>query len=248
MLKFGNKAPKRSEQPRPVQTTSHSPTKSLLGTSSTLSSGTQPPKKTAQRYSINSCIHSSAVASTFSRPAHTLQLAQELDHLDQLLAQAETPNGRAALAPSASIDSDSFVGDSVITISKKNTASKSAVVESDIRSALSSATVTEQVAAGIQNLSLLKHEDDVHTSSSRAKGLLTKTGQHTPTDTTAWKEAKEKDRDSLSSEDLSSSSEQADKKGSESGEDYSDDEDEGEDGYKVGGYHRVHIGDVYNQR
>jgi len=37
-------------------------------------------------------------------------------------------------------------------------------------------------------------------------------------------------------------------KGNESAEDYSDDEDEGEDGYKVGGYHRVKVGEVYNQR
>ena len=36
--------------------------------------------------------------------------------------------------------------------------------------------------------------------------------------------------------------------GSESAEDYSDDEDEGEDGYKPGGYHRVTIGETYNQR
>jgi len=36
--------------------------------------------------------------------------------------------------------------------------------------------------------------------------------------------------------------------GSDSGEDYTDDEDEGEDGYKKGGYHRVKIGEVYNQR
>ena len=37
-------------------------------------------------------------------------------------------------------------------------------------------------------------------------------------------------------------------KGNESTEDYSDDEDEGEDGYKAGGYHRVKVGEVYNQR
>jgi hypothetical protein len=36
--------------------------------------------------------------------------------------------------------------------------------------------------------------------------------------------------------------------GSDSGEDYTDDEDEGEDGYKPGGYHRVKAGEVYNQR
>ncbi len=36
--------------------------------------------------------------------------------------------------------------------------------------------------------------------------------------------------------------------GSESGEDYTDDEDEGEDGYRPGGYHPVKIGEVYNQR
>lgn len=36
--------------------------------------------------------------------------------------------------------------------------------------------------------------------------------------------------------------------GSDSAEDYTDDEDEGEDGYKVGGYHRVKVGEIYNQR
>jgi len=35
---------------------------------------------------------------------------------------------------------------------------------------------------------------------------------------------------------------------SDSAEDYTDDEDEGEDGYKPGGYHRVKLGEVYNQR
>eukprot|EP00980_Cylindrotheca_fusiformis_P007851 scaffold1669_cov129-Cylindrotheca_fusiformis.AAC.62 len=48
------------------------------------------------------------------------------------------------------------------------------------------------------------------------------------------------------------SDEEDDKKksghGSDSGEDYTDDEDEGEDGYKPGGYHRVKVGEVYNQR
>jgi len=38
------------------------------------------------------------------------------------------------------------------------------------------------------------------------------------------------------------------KHGSDSGEDYTDDEDEGEVGYKPGGYHRVKIGEVYHQR
>ena len=36
-------------------------------------------------------------------------------------------------------------------------------------------------------------------------------------------------------------------KSSESGEDYTDDEDEGESGYKAGGYHPVKVGDVFNQ-
>jgi hypothetical protein len=36
--------------------------------------------------------------------------------------------------------------------------------------------------------------------------------------------------------------------GSDSGEDYTDDEDEGEDGYRPGGYHPVKVGEVYNQR
>ena len=43
--------------------------------------------------------------------------------------------------------------------------------------------------------------------------------------------------------------EHEDDNGSEgSAEDYSDDEDEGEDGYKPGGYHAVKISEVYNQR
>lgn len=36
--------------------------------------------------------------------------------------------------------------------------------------------------------------------------------------------------------------------GSDSAEDYTDDEDEGDDGYKPGGYHPVKVGEVYNQR
>jgi hypothetical protein len=36
-------------------------------------------------------------------------------------------------------------------------------------------------------------------------------------------------------------------KSSESGEDYTDDEDEGESGYKPGGYHPVNVGDIFNQ-
>eukprot|EP00546_Thalassionema_frauenfeldii_P000037 CAMPEP_0178933626 /NCGR_PEP_ID=MMETSP0786-20121207/23377_1 /TAXON_ID=186022 /ORGANISM="Thalassionema frauenfeldii, Strain CCMP 1798" /LENGTH=232 /DNA_ID=CAMNT_0020611249 /DNA_START=132 /DNA_END=827 /DNA_ORIENTATION=+ len=35
---------------------------------------------------------------------------------------------------------------------------------------------------------------------------------------------------------------------SDSGSDYTDDEDEGEAGYKPGGYHPVRVGEVYNQR
>lgn len=41
---------------------------------------------------------------------------------------------------------------------------------------------------------------------------------------------------------------QNDDRGSDSAEDYSDDEDEGQDGYKPGGYHPVKVGEVYNQR
>ena len=37
-------------------------------------------------------------------------------------------------------------------------------------------------------------------------------------------------------------------KNSDSAEDYTDDEDEGEEGYKPGGYHPVKVGEVYNQR
>lgn len=37
-----------------------------------------------------------------------------------------------------------------------------------------------------------------------------------------------------------------DDKSSESGEDYTDDEDEGESGYKAGGYHPVKVGDAFN--
>lgn len=61
------------------------------------------------------------------------------------------------------------------------------------------------------------------------------------------------DDDSLHTEDDSLSHEDDDddddkKSDQSSGEDYSDDEDEGEEGYRPGGYHRVSIGEVYNQR
>jgi hypothetical protein len=49
-------------------------------------------------------------------------------------------------------------------------------------------------------------------------------------------------------EDDDSHDDDDEKQGSDSGEDYTDDEDEGEDGYKPGGYHRVKVGEVYNQR
>jgi len=45
-----------------------------------------------------------------------------------------------------------------------------------------------------------------------------------------------------------SASDGGDDDGSGSNEDYSNDEDEGEDGYKAGGYHPVKIAEVYNQR
>jgi hypothetical protein len=49
---------------------------------------------------------------------------------------------------------------------------------------------------------------------------------------------------------ISDGSEGGKKKGSSghSSEDYTDDEDEGEDGYKPGGYHPVKLGEVYNER
>ena len=57
------------------------------------------------------------------------------------------------------------------------------------------------------------------------------------------------DNDSNESrDDQTNSSGSGDDIGSESAEDYSDDEDEGEDDYKPGGYHRVTIGETYNQR
>eukprot|EP00526_Cylindrotheca_closterium_P002460 CAMPEP_0113651034 /NCGR_PEP_ID=MMETSP0017_2-20120614/27189_1 /TAXON_ID=2856 /ORGANISM="Cylindrotheca closterium" /LENGTH=939 /DNA_ID=CAMNT_0000563651 /DNA_START=238 /DNA_END=3057 /DNA_ORIENTATION=+ /assembly_acc=CAM_ASM_000147 len=60
------------------------------------------------------------------------------------------------------------------------------------------------------------------------------------------------DNNSDSEDDTDSDEEETTKKksghGSDSGEDYTDDEDEGEDGYKPGGYHRVKVGEVYNQR
>lgn len=46
----------------------------------------------------------------------------------------------------------------------------------------------------------------------------------------------------------SSREEEEEKSNSDSAEDYTDDEDEGEDGYKPGGYHPVKPGEIYNQR
>lgn len=48
--------------------------------------------------------------------------------------------------------------------------------------------------------------------------------------------------------DNDSKTSQNDDRGSDSAEDYSDDDDEGQDGYKPGGYHPVKVGEVYNQR
>jgi hypothetical protein len=60
------------------------------------------------------------------------------------------------------------------------------------------------------------------------------------------------DSDHEDREDETDSEEEDDKgksgNGSDSGEDYTDDEDEGEDGYRPGGYHPVKVGEVYNQR
>jgi hypothetical protein len=54
-----------------------------------------------------------------------------------------------------------------------------------------------------------------------------------------------KDADGATSDDKDDAE---DEKGSDSAEDYTDDEDEGQDGYKAGGYHPVKVGEVYNQR
>jgi hypothetical protein len=211
--------------------------------SSSNSGGTQPPSRNAQRYTLNSCIQSNAVAPTYSRPANPLKLTHELDQLDQLLAQAEAVNSSTAASASTSStvnDVDFFVGDSRIPSTKnKNTVSK----------APGSAATAEHVTAGMQHLSLKHKEEEVVHTSSRAKVQSAKTAVHPHTSMDASnKNAKENNSASSSSDEHSSSDEQEDKKGSESGEDYSDDEDEGEEGYKAGGYHRVRIGDVYNQR
>jgi hypothetical protein len=67
-------------------------------------------------------------------------------------------------------------------------------------------------------------------------------------------DAESEDEDEEDAEDTESDDDDEDKPnskgggGSDSGEDYTDDEDEGEDGYRPGGYHPVKIGEVYNQR
>ena len=57
----------------------------------------------------------------------------------------------------------------------------------------------------------------------------------------------ESDHDTETEED-DAPKDKKDGNGSDSGEDYTDDEDEGADGYKQGGYHPVKVGEVYNQR
>lgn len=64
-------------------------------------------------------------------------------------------------------------------------------------------------------------------------------------------ESEEEEEDAADTESDDDDDEKANSKdggGSDSGEDYTDDEDEGEDGYRPGGYHPVKIGEVYNQR
>ena len=57
---------------------------------------------------------------------------------------------------------------------------------------------------------------------------------------------RDRDRDRGDSDD-DDDDDDHDDKSSESGEDYTDDEDEGESGYKAGGYHPVKVGDIFNQ-
>lgn len=59
------------------------------------------------------------------------------------------------------------------------------------------------------------------------------------------KKGRDRDRDRGDSDD--DDADDHDDKSSESGEDYTDDEDEGESGYKTGGYHPVKVGDIFNQ-
>ena len=59
------------------------------------------------------------------------------------------------------------------------------------------------------------------------------------------KKGRDRDRERGDSDD--DDDDDHDDKSTESGEDYTDDEDEGESGYKVGGYHRVKVGDIFNQ-
>jgi len=233
----------------------------LLGTSaittSSSSGESQPPPRHTQRYSLNSCIQSNAVASaTYSRPANPIKLTNELDHLDQLLAQAEADNSSGL--PSTTSDSDFFVGDAHLArVSSTGTRKK---VDTRITATQGSATTTtaimDHITSGIQHVSL-KREDELKTptvSSSKTNHKVPSAYKASVTvNRQEIKEKQDTEKSSSSSSSYSgkrssSSEDQADKKGSESGEDYSDDEDEGEEGYKVGGYHRVQIGDVYNQR
>lgn len=59
------------------------------------------------------------------------------------------------------------------------------------------------------------------------------------------KGGRDRDRDRGDSDD--DDDDDHDDKSSESGEDYTDDEDEGQSGYKAGGYHPVKVGDIFNQ-
>jgi hypothetical protein len=259
MLKFGNKAPRRSDQQShqsmKTNTKSQSPSKLLLAssalpTTSSSSSGSQSTPRHAQRYSLTSCIQSNAVTSTYSRPANPIKLTNELDHLDQLLAQADSVNSSGSA--SSTTDMDIFVGDA--TLGGVSSGTKRNKADSRIaRPGLGATTTTmDQITSGIQNVSL-KHDDEMtteHYSSVRSSYKKIQAAA-TKTNVAVSRQVKEKKQDtdkSSSSCENSSGDDQADKKGSESGEDYSDDEDEGDDGYKVGGYHRVQIGDVYNQR
>ena len=145
-----------------------------------------------------------------------------------------------------------------VSMSKASEQPSSALTSTSIM-AISPLSATSSVASKNHKssfhtdlLDVLQNAVDVTIGSSKddkstEKGFGTPTAKMEDTDEDPPNDDDES-MSNLAAEDNEDTPDNDEKTNSDSAEDYSDDEDEGEDGYKPGGYHPVKVGEIYNQR
>jgi len=145
---------------------------------------------------------------------------------------------------SASADLDQIVS----ATAKSEEKAFAAAVDDDDTTGIDALIDSDEDGAEIFDDCESDDEDDVATPSSK-RSTLSKTEQFKDVLNMLVTNATDDVRDDDDDDDDDDSSQNSDdKSASDSAEDYTDDEDEGEDGYKPGGYHPVKVGEVYNQR